>query len=264
MVHLFRRLGNRFCLDVPTGSLFAVDELTYRLIENRKTPETPRESLPYPPEAVAEANAELDRLVEDGVLFSPEVTDVPPRPSGVVKALCLNVTHACNLQCRYCFAEGGSYGGRAVPMTREVARAAIDLLLEKSGSRKHLEVDFFGGEPLLNLDVVKDTVAYAREKEKAAGKAIRFTLTTNATLLDESGIEFLNREMSNVVLSLDGRREVHDAMRPYKGGKGGSYADALEKALRFRAARGGKDYYVRGTFTALNLDFASDVLALND
>ncbi len=221
----------------------------------------------YPAAEVVEALEECRLLAEAGVLFTEDVyehaiTDYTARPT-VVKALCLHVAHDCNLACRYCFAEEGEYHGRRALMSFEVGRKALDFLIANSGSRRNLEVDFFGGEPLMNWQVVKDLVAYGRQQEKLHDKNFRFTLTTNGVLLNDEIMEFCNREMANVVLSIDGRKEVHDRMRPFRGGKG-SYDLVLPKFKRFADSRGQQKYYVRGTFTHYNLDFSKDVLHLAD
>ena len=184
------------------------------------------------------------------------------RPT-VVKALCLHIAHDCNLACRYCFAEEGEYHGRRALMSLEVGKKALDFLIANSGSRRNLEVDFFGGEPLMNWQVVKDLVAYGREQEKIHNKNFRFTLTTNGVLLDDEVMEFCNKEMGNVVLSIDGRKEVHDFMRPFRKGAG-SYDLIVPKFQKFAESRNQDNYYVRGTFTHYNLDFAADVLHLAD
>ena len=181
----------------------------------------------------------------------------------MVKALCLHVAHTCNLSCKYCFAEEGEYHGQRVVMPLEVGKQALDFLVANSGSRRNLEVDFFGGEPLMNWQVVQELVSYGRSLEEKNGKKFRFTMTTNGVLLDEEKMEYLNREMSNVVLSIDGRPEVHDFMRPFPSGAG-SYDKILPKFQEFAKRRGEKDYYVRGTFTRHNLDFSKDVLHLAD
>lgn len=264
MVHVYRCLGRHFALDVESGSLFEVDEPTARLIEKRSPLATAKGDFSrYTSEEIAEANAEIDELIRDGVLFSPEPVHPEPVYKGIVKALCLNIAHGCNLRCRYCFAEDGQYHGDLDFMSAETAKNAIDFLIAKSGSRRRLEVDFFGGEPLLNMEAVRQTIAYARSVEKAAGKDFRFTITTNAVALTDELISYFNEEMYNVVLSIDGRKEVHDRMRPDAGGKG-SFDRALANALKLVKSRGDKSYYVRGTFTAANLDFAKDALALND
>ena len=204
-------------------------------------------------------------LQKNGLLFSEDdyAQFADRMVSSPLKAMCLHVSHDCNLRCKYCFAGQGIYGGKPQVMSFDVAKAAIDFLIEKSVGRRHLELDFFGGEPLMNFDVVKQTVAYARKREKEAGKEFRFTMTTNGVLLNEDIMDFLNAEMHNVVLSLDGRPEVNDEMRPNAGGKG-SYAGIVPKYQQFVAKRGDKDYYVRGTFTRNNLDFSKDVLHMVD
>ncbi len=221
----------------------------------------------YPADEIGEALQECRMLADAGVLFTEDVyenaiTDYKARKT-VVKALCLHIAHDCNLACKYCFAEEGEYHGRRALMSFEVGKKALDFLIANSGDRRNLEVDFFGGEPLMNWQVVKDLVAYGREQEKLHGKNFRFTLTTNGVLLNDEIMEFCNREMANVVLSVDGRKEVHDRMRPFRGGKG-SYDLILPKFKRFADSRGQQKYYVRGTFTHYNLDFANDVLHLAD
>lgn len=264
MVHVYECMGRRFLLDVESGSVFAVDELTAKLIEKSSpSAEAQGDFSRYTADEIKEAEAEIESLRKRGVLFSPEPDHPKPTYKGVVKALCLNIAHGCNLRCRYCFADDGQYHGKTDYMSESTAKNAIDFLISKSGSRKRLEVDFFGGEPLLNMDAVRATIDYARSVEKAAGKEFRFTVTTNAVLLTDELIDYFNREMYNVVLSIDGRKEVHDSVRVDAAGKG-SFDKALENALKLVRLRGNKSYYVRGTFTAKNLDFAKDVLALND
>ena len=209
--------------------------------------------------AYEEDFAELER---GGILFAPE-TQARPIKSDEVKALCLHICHDCNLRCRYCFADEGAYHSRREFMSLETAKKAIDFLIANSGDRRVLETDFFGGEPLMNFDVVKETVYYAKAEAAKRGKEFRFTLTTNGLLLKDEIAEFLNREMDNVVLSLDGRKEVHDAVRKTANGKG-SFDLVIENLKNFVQIRGDKSYYVRGTFTAKNLDFAKDVLFLAD
>ncbi|MCH5164548.1 MAG: thioether cross-link-forming SCIFF peptide maturase [Clostridiales bacterium] len=265
MVHTFKCLDRNFALDVESGSVFEIDELTKDLIDLQGAPldKTKGAFSCYSQEEIAEAQAEIQSLIDAKVLFTPEQPHNPPSYGGVVKALCLNISHNCSLRCEYCFADGGSYSTARLNMDKNVAFAAIDFLIKKSGTRRNLEVDFFGGEPLLNMDVVKDTVAYARSKEQEANKNFRFTITTNAYMLSDEDIDFFNKEMYNVVLSIDGRKEVHNCVR--KTAKGEDSFDAvLSNALHFRAKRGDKQYYIRGTFTALNKDFATDALYLND
>ena len=271
MVHLFKNNGYLIAVDSASGFVHSLDEVSYDVIamyESSEEDEIVRavsQNHSVGEDEVRECLDDVRSLVEDGVLFSrDEFTDIKPKDEkSPVKALCLHVAHACNLNCEYCFAAQGKYNaeksrGRPALMSYEVAKAAIDFLVKNSGSRRNLEVDFFGGEPLLNMDVVKKTVAYARSAEKEAGKNFRFTLTTNGVLLDDDVTEFCNREMNNVVLSLDGRREVHDRFRRYCDGRG-SYDDVVPRFRRFVEKRGGKSYYVRGTFTHMNTDFTNDI-----
>ena len=219
-------------------------------------------------EEIGECYDEITELKEDGKLFSPDTfapisNKLKEKTSGVVKALCLHVAHTCNLNCAYCFASQGKYSGERAVMSEEVGKRALDFLIENSGTRHNLEVDFFGGEPLMNFDIVKNLVAYAREREKETGKNFRFTLTTNGVLIDDDVIDFANREMSNVVLSLDGRKEIHDEFRVDYAGKG-SFDKIVPKFQKLVEARGGKDYYMRGTFTHRNPDFVNDIRTMLD
>jgi uncharacterized protein len=221
----------------------------------------------YGESEVNETLEEIQALVNEGELFTRDVyhdyvVDFKKRKT-VVKALCLHIAHDCNLACRYCFAEEGEYHGRRALMSFEVGKKALDFLIANSGNRKNLEVDFFGGEPLMNWEVVKQLVEYGRSKEKEYNKNFRFTITTNGVLLNDEIMEFCNKEMSNVVLSLDGRKEVNDKMRPFRNGKG-SYDLIVPKFQKFAKLRGEKDYYVRGTFTRNNLDFSKDVMEFAD
>ena len=226
----------------------------------------------YKDEAICEQDlrdifSDLQEMEENGTLFAKDVyqegvIDFKKRQT-VVKALCLHIAHDCNLACRYCFAGEGEYKGDRSLMSYEVGKKALDFLVANSGNRRNLEVDFFGGEPLLNFDVVKKLVAYGREIEKTKDKHFRFTLTTNGVLLNDEVIEFANREMDNIVLSIDGRKEVHDHMRPFKNGSG-SYDLIIDKFKRVAESRNQTKYYVRGTFTHNNLDFVEDVLHLAD
>jgi len=272
MVHTFEQGGYRFALDVNSGAVHMLDALSYKLL-TMLPDELPAEC-PAPvqdalctegaaKEELAEAYAELLELREGGLLFSaddyePFALNVAASP---VKAMCLNIAHDCNLRCAYCFAGTGDFGQGRRLMSEEVGRRAVDFLLEHSEARRNLELDFFGGEPLMNFDVVKAVVRYARGRGEDAGKKFRFTITTNGLLLDDDTIKFINREMSNVVLSIDGGREVHDALRKTVGGQG-SYDIVLPKFQKLVRARGDKDYYVRGTFTRRNMDFTEDVLHL--
>ena len=264
MVHTYECLGRHFALDVESGSVYVVDELTSELIKAKSpSAEAKGDFSGYDGAEVAEAEAEIDELIRRGILFSPEPDHPEPVYKGIVKALCLNIAHGCNLRCRYCFAGDGQYHDNLDFMSPETACRAIDFLIEKSGGRRRLEVDFFGGEPLLNMDAVRAAIAHARAVEKAAGKEFRFTITTNAVALTDELIDYINREMYNVVLSIDGRKSVHDAVRKDAAGHG-SFDRALENSLKLIRSRGDKSYYVRGTFTAENTDFAKDAIALND
>lgn len=272
MIHQYKNNGYNIVLDVNSGSVHVVDDLVYdaiALLDSGKTEEETGVLLKdkYPAEEIKEALEECQELKEAGVLFTEDIYekaifDYKARPT-VVKALCLHIAHDCNLACKYCFAEEGEYHGRRALMSFEVGRKALDFLIANSGNRHNLEVDFFGGEPLMNWQVVKDLVTYGREQEKIHDKKFRFTLTTNGVLLNDEVMEFCNKEMANVVLSIDGRKEVHDYMRPFRNGKG-SYDLVLPKFKKFADSRGQKQYYVRGTFTHHNLDFAEDVLHFAD
>ena len=222
----------------------------------------------YPEAELREGAADLEELTAAGKLYSEDIyedyiQEIVDAKKPVVKALCLHIAHDCNLACRYCFAEEGEYHGHRALMSYEVGKKALDFLIAHSGSRRNLEVDFFGGEPLLNWQVVKDLVAYGRRQEKIHNKNFRFTLTTNGVLLNDEVQEFVNREMANVVLSIDGRKEVHDHMRPFRNGKG-SYDLVLPRFRKLADSRNQEKYYVRGTFTRYNRDFSRDVLHLAD
>ena len=272
MIHQYKNNGYAIVLDVNSGSVHVVDEIVYDVIalldqgaEEAEVLEKLRES--YPEEELKTALDEIHTLTEQGMLFTEDIYEnaiehFKERPT-VVKALCLHIAHDCNLACRYCFAEEGEYHGRRAPMSFEVGKKALDFLIANSGSRKNLEVDFFGGEPLMNWQVVKDLVAYGREQEKIHNKNFRFTLTTNGVLVDDEVMEFCNREMGNVVMSIDGRKEVHDYMRPFRKGAG-SYDLIVPKFQKWAESRNQDKYYARGTFTHHNLDFSKDVLHLAD
>ena len=269
MLHKFIFDGVRIVLDVNSGAVHVMDELAWDLLDDcRRLPAgevIEKFSDRYPADEVREALSEISRLESAGLLFSPDPCQggYAPPPGGVVKALCLHLAHACNLRCRYCFAGQGRYRGDEALMPLETGRAAIDFLIRASGGRRHLEIDFFGGEPLLNAAVLMDLVAYGRHRGSAAGKEIAFTVTTNGVLLSGEIAAFLNENRISAVLSLDGRRPVHDTMRRTPGGSG-SYDAVLPNIKRFVASRNGDNYYVRGTFTRFNLDFAADVLHLAD
>ena len=276
MIHQYKLGGMNIVLDVASGSVHAVDDAAYDMIaifENGSKEEVidniyEKYKSVATREEISECYDEIAALKEDGKLFAPDTFrpmagELKARTSGVVKALCLHVAHTCNLNCEYCFASQGKFHGERALMSFETGKAALDFLVANSGSRRNLEVDFFGGEPLMNFGVVKDLVKYARGIEKEAGKNFRFTLTTNGMLIDDDVIEFANRECSNVVLSLDGRREVHDRFRVDYAGRG-SYDTIVPKFQRLVKARGGKDYYMRGTFTHLNPDFLKDIETMLD
>ncbi len=281
MVHRYKNNGYNIVLDVNSGAVHIVDDLVYDLIpimeENME--DNPgisavelSEKLPsaYPPDQVEEAVKEIRQLTEEGRLFSKDIfedyvkdfADHKAREH-VVKAMCLHIAHDCNLRCRYCFAEEGEYHGRRALMDFDTGKKALDYLMDHSGSRKNLEVDFFGGEPTMNFQVVRQLVEYGRSQEEKRNKKFRFTLTTNGLLLNDEILDFANREMGNLVLSLDGRREVHDRMRPTAAGKG-SYDLIAEKMLKAAESREQTNYYVRGTYTHYNTDFAADVLHMHD
>lgn len=255
MVHTFGLKGRSFALDTESGSFFEIDPIVRALLDGDDTS-------PFSSCAIAEAEAEIQKLKDDGILFAPPLKAELPPFTPVIKAMCLNVSHNCNLACAYCFADGGTYRGERLNMPWETAKAAIDFLIAASGNRRNLEVDFFGGEPMLDFDVVKRTVLYARSVEKEKNKNFRFTLTTNAYKLTDEDIDFFNDHMYNVVISIDGRKAVHDGVRKTVGGKE-SFDTVVKNALRFKERRKGQ-YYVRGTFTRRNLDFCEDVLFLND
>ena len=271
MVHQYKNNGYNIVLDVNSGAVHVVDDVAYDVIPlfETSTKEEIIDSLKerYLQAEITESYEEVKELAEQGSLFTKDqyqgyMEQFQDRPT-VVKALCLHITHDCNLACRYCFAEEGEYHGRRALMSFEVGKAALDFLIANSGSRRNLEVDFFGGEPLLTFDVVKRLVAYGREQEKLHDKKFRFTLTTNGVLLDDEVMEFANQEMANVVLSIDGRKEVHDKMRPFRKGAG-SYELIVPKFQKLAESRNQDRYYVRGTFTHHNLDFSKDVLHLAD
>ena len=270
MIHKYSLNGYNIILDVFSGAVHIVDDLTYRLVDftsedmTKETPAAAYEALSdYGEEEVDEAYAELYETFERGQLHAPDDYEqfADRMVNASVKSMCLNISHDCNLACEYCFASKGGFGGERCLMSEEVAKKAIDFLIEKSVGRRNLEVDFFGGEPLMNFDVVKKTVEYARAKEQEFGKNFRFTITTNGLLLDDDKIDFINKEMHNCVLSIDGRKEVNDRMRPNWGGKG-CHDLILPKFKKLVAQRGDKDYYARATYTRYNLDFMQDILYL--
>lgn len=284
MIHQYRNNGYNIVLDVYSGAVHLVDDLCYRMLEllqegeeeptvkSLELPETKQMLLDrmkdtYKKEEIEDALDDIIELTQAGRLFTedvyePYVGEVKKRKT-VVKALCLHIAHDCNLACKYCFAEEGEYHGRRAMMSYEVGRKALDFLIQNSGSRRNLEVDFFGGEPLMNWQVVKDLVAYGREQEKLHDKHFRFTVTTNGVLLNDEIQDFINKEMDNVVLSLDGRKEINDQMRPFRNGKG-SYDLIVPKFQKLADSRNQEKYYIRGTFTRNNLDFSNDILHFAD
>ena len=274
MVHQYKLNGYNIILDTASGSVHTVDEVAYDIIEMYKTSSTDeivatitKKYSDVTPQDVLECLEDVKSLEDAGKLYSKdeyeELACNYKNNSKVIKALCLHVAHTCNLNCSYCFASQGKYQGDRAIMSFEVGKRAFDFLIENSGTRRNLEVDFFGGEPLMNWDVVTQLVAYARSIEKQHNKNFRFTLTTNGLLIDDEVIDFLNKEMSNVVLSLDGRQEVHDLFRKDYAGNG-SYEKIVPKFKKLVEARGGKDYYVRGTFTHNNVDFTNDIFHMAD
>lgn len=271
MIHKYRMNGLNIVLDVNSGAVHLVDDVVYDILDFYK--EVPEEEIDskladkYTAEAVKEGLEEIKELEQNKMLYSEDIfAEVIPKVENrnpVVKALCLHIAHDCNLKCKYCFAEEGEYHGKRELMSLEVGKKAIDFLIKSSGNRKNLEVDFFGGEPLMNFDVVKGIVEYARSVEKEAGKNFRFTITTNGILLNDDIMNYINENMHNVVLSIDGRKEVNDRMRPRAGGQG-TYDTIVPKFQKLADSRNQTDYYVRGTFTRYNLDFSKDVLHLAD
>ncbi|MBQ8213950.1 MAG: thioether cross-link-forming SCIFF peptide maturase [Clostridia bacterium] len=278
MIHQYQLGGYNIVLDVCSGSVHVVDEVAYDIISIYEKTEkdtvlseinakyADREDIT--PEDIEECYEQITDLKNRGKLFAPDTFEpmagaLKEKTAGVVKALCLHIAHTCNLNCSYCFASQGKYHGDRAVMSFEVGKQALDFLIANSGTRRNLEVDFFGGEPLMNFDVVKQLVAYARSIEKVHNKNFRFTLTTNGVLIDDDVIDFANREMSNVVLSLDGRKEIHDRFRVDYAGNG-SWERIVPKFQKLVEARGGKDYYMRGTFTHANPDFLKDIQQMLD
>lgn len=277
MIHQYKLNGYNIVIDIGSGSIHVVDELVYDIIEAygstdkdaligtllikyKSSPDITRHE-------IEAAIADVEALRDDGKLFTPDsfesIAGKLQNNSGEIKALCLHVAHVCNLMCSYCFAGAGKYRGVSALMSFETGKRAIDFLVENSGKRHNLEVDFFGGEPLMNWDVVKQIVGYARSIEKKRGKNFRFTLTTNGVLIDDDVISFSNKEMHNVVLSLDGRKEVHDRLRKTPDGQG-SYDVIVPKFQKLIKERGDKEYYIRGTFTQLSRDFTNDIFHMAD
>lgn len=267
-IHKFFLNGLYIVLDINSGAVHVVDKMVFDIMDifDGSNDQAVVDALSdgYSGEELSEALSELHQLMEQGLLFTPAI-DVPPTFSAkpLVKSLCLHIAHDCNLRCGYCFAGTGDFGHDRSLMPKEIGERAVEFIIEHSGPRRQSEIDFFGGEPLLNMDTVKHVVAYARRREQETGKVFKLTLTTNATLLDDETIAYLNENNISLVLSLDGRREVHDQMRPCATGEG-SYDDALKQIRKTVDSRNGQNYYLRGTFTAQNLDFSEDVLSMAD
>ncbi|MBQ7901242.1 MAG: thioether cross-link-forming SCIFF peptide maturase [Clostridia bacterium] len=278
MIHQYKLGGYNIVLDICSGAVHVVDDVAYDIIEmfENNSREQILEAIggkyadcsDITTADIAECYDQIAQLKEEGSLFTPDTFEpmagvLKEKTAGVVKALCLHIAHTCNLNCSYCFASQGKYNGDRAVMSFETGKRALDFLIENSGSRHNLEVDFFGGEPLMNWEVVKQLVEYARSIEKQHNKNFRFTLTTNGVLVDDEVIEFANREMSNVVLSLDGRKEIHDRYRVDYAGCG-SWEKIVPKFQKFVKERGNKDYYMRGTFTHANPDFLEDIKQMLD
>ena len=267
MIHQYKSNGFNIVMDVESSSIHLVDDVTYDVISlyEEKSADEILEELKgaYDEDQIRESLSEIEELVDQKKLFTedvfePVVGDFKKHHKPVVKALCMHIAHDCNLACKYCFAEEGEYHGKRELMSFETGKKALDYLVQNSGNRVNLEVDFFGGEPLMNWDVVKQLVQYGRSIEEANNKKFRFTLTTNGVLLNDEVQDFLNKEMGNVVISLDGRKEVNDNMRPFRNGKG-SYDLIVPKFQKLAESRDQNNYYIRGTFTRENLDFSEDV-----
>ncbi|HHY24675.1 MAG TPA: thioether cross-link-forming SCIFF peptide maturase, partial [Clostridiaceae bacterium] len=275
MVHTFTLNGCNIAVDGNSGSIHMLDDISYKMLSGMQ------ELLPlddiiqkfqniYPKQDIIEAYNELELLKKQELLFTtPEnienifTAKTEAISANGIKALCLHVSHDCNLSCEYCFASKGDYKSGRSLMSKDVALKAVDYLVANSGHRHNIEIDFFGGEPLMNFDVVKEVVAYGKELENKTGKKFHFTITTNGILLDKEKINFINKYMDNVVISIDGRKEVHDSIRCDRGGRG-SYDRIVPLAQKLVNQRNGKDYFIRGTFTSKNLDFSKDVMHLSE
>lgn len=272
MIHKFRQAGYNILLDVNSGAVHVPDDCAFDVLDcisapmSAEMPDELPEKLPqYTAEELREAYGELYGLYKDGALFTEDDYEKysATMVRSPIKSMCLNVAHDCNLRCEYCFAQTGDFGGERCIMPPETGRRAIDFLIENSANRENIELDFFGGEPLMAWDTVVETVRYARSVEKKHGKKFRFTITTNGLLLDDDKIDFINREMVNVVLSLDGRKDVTDRIRKTLNGKS-AYDVIVPKFQKLVQSRGDKDYYVRATFTKYNLDFTDDIIHLRE
>ncbi|MCR6514126.1 MAG: thioether cross-link-forming SCIFF peptide maturase [Clostridium sp.] len=270
LIHKFKQGNDCFILDVNTGAVHVVDELVYDLVDDEKLRE--KEVLlselkgKYKEEELSEAYDEIKQLVDEGLLYTKDMYEDIAHSSmddrDYIKAVCLNIIHGCNLRCKYCFADEGEYHGHKGVMTLDTAKKAIDYVVKRSGPRRNIEIDLFGGEPTMIMDTIKDIIAYARENEEKWKKNIRFTMTTNATLLNDDMMDFMDKEMGNIILSLDGRKEVNDNVRIKVDGTG-SYDDILPNIKKMVERRDkSKQFYVRGTFTGANTDFYNDVMAM--
>lgn len=271
MIHKYSMNGFNIVMDVNSGAIHVVDDAAFNILDHYEDKDLAQIkeifSEKYTEDEIFEAYSEIKELADEGMLFSEDIYEsiaskVKSR-NPVVKALCLHIAHDCNLKCKYCFAEEGEYHGKRSLMSFEVGKKAIDFLIKNSGSRKNLEIDFFGGEPLMNFEVVKEIVEYARSIEKQHNKNFRFTITTNGVLLNEEIQNYINENMHNVVLSIDGRKEINDLMRVRAGGQG-SYDAIVPKFIKLAESRNQDNYYVRGTFTKNNIDFSKDVVHLAD
>lgn len=276
MIHKYKLLGLNIVMDIYSGAVHVVDDTLYDVLDFLGEPFEAQEVCPeniknelgekYPAEEIDEAYSEICRLAEDGLLFTPDMyAKIAEKwnKKSVVKAMCLHVAHDCNLRCKYCFADTGEYkGGRSI-MSAEVGKKAIDFVIANSGARRNIEIDYFGGEPLMNFGVVKEITEYAKEQGEKHGKNFRFTITTNGVLLNDEIKDYINKNMSNVVLSLDGCKETHDRMR-YRVDGSGSYDTVVPKFRDIAESRNQDNYYVRGTFTAHNVEFSKDVLHMAD
>ncbi len=264
MIHLFRQNGYNICLDVNSEAIHVPDDTAFDILSRCDSVEDYQrlktiEKYKINKADYLEAYNDIDELIENNELFSIiEIPEIINNKDIEFKALCLHMAHTCNLKCKYCFAGDGEYSGGMKLMSLDVAKKAVDLVLKKSGNKKNVEIDFFGGEPMLNFEVIKKTVAYAHEKQREYKKQIHFTITTNGTILDDESLKFINENMDNIVISIDGRKNVHDRFRLYADGSG-SYDLAIKNAKRIVEGRNGKSYFVRGTFTRKNLDFSNDV-----
>ncbi len=269
LIHKYKLNGYNIVIDTNSNGIHLVSDAVYDMVDRIAPPldeKCPDElfDLPYAKDEIEEAYADIRELWQNDLLYAPKIeTGELYKGKIPIKSMCLHISHDCNMRCEYCFASAGDYGRDRSLMSLEVGKKAIDFLLEKSLHIKNLELDFFGGEPLMNFDVVKELVKYGREQEKKLGKHIRFTMTTNGALLDDEAIDFINAEMHNVVLSIDGRKEVNDKMRPFEDGSG-TYDVILPRYKKLVEKRTTGSYYVRGTFTHDNLDFSKDVIHLAD